>query len=93
MTLMAHINAAFVQPIPWITAVYAHAEFWGVYLFFVIARRWAVRVDFATIMATMKLGRKSIASASTDLGWTDSMPTDLRISRASSMTPSWTPLG
>ena len=38
LTLVAHVNAAFVQPIPWVTAVYAHAEFWGgVYLFFVIS--------------------------------------------------------
>ena len=38
LTLMAHVNAAFVQPIPLGTLVYAHAEFWGgVYLFFVIS--------------------------------------------------------
>lgn len=38
LTLAAHVNAAFVQPIPWATALYAHAEFWGgVYLFFVIS--------------------------------------------------------
>lgn len=38
LTLLAHINAAFVQPITWVSAVYAQAEFWGgVYLFFVIS--------------------------------------------------------
>ena len=38
LTLIAHVNLAFVQPIPWMTALYGGAEFWGgVYLFFVIS--------------------------------------------------------
>ncbi len=38
LTLMAHVNDCFVEPVHWVSAVYAHAEFWGgVYLFFVIS--------------------------------------------------------